>query len=59
MHFLPPFVLFGSLKAIDDDRIAPHAAAYQRYLTALRDGSIAQEAGPQDVWTAETLMQEA
>ncbi|MFS2317643.1 NAD(P)H-dependent oxidoreductase [Maricaulis sp. D1M11] len=37
MSFLPPYVLYGSLKAVPAGEIEPHAAAYARLLTALRD----------------------
>ena len=37
MVFPPPYVLFGSLRAVSDGRIEPHAAGYQRLLMAIRD----------------------
>jgi putative NADPH-quinone reductase len=55
MVFLPPFVLYGALEAAGSGRIAPHAAAYGRYLTALRAGEIARPAEPREIWTADSL----
>ena len=39
MHFAAPYVLYGSIKAIDEGRIPAHAAGFGRLLTALRDGT--------------------
>ena len=35
MHYLPPFALFGSRTAMDEDRLAAHVADWGRLLTAL------------------------
>ena len=37
MEFLPPYVLYASLRAPDEDRIVPHALGYRRLIEALRD----------------------
>ena len=37
MKFLPPYVLYASLRAPDEDRVVPHALGYRRLLEALRD----------------------
>ncbi len=37
MRFAAPYALYGSLRAIEDGRISPHAEGYRRLLTALRD----------------------
>ena len=37
MRFVAPFVLYGSLRAIQDGRVPTHAEGYRRLLTALRD----------------------
>ena len=37
MHFPPPYVLYGSLSAVEDGRIEPHARGYRRLLEAIRD----------------------
>jgi putative NADPH-quinone reductase len=37
MRFLAPYVLFDSIRAIDDGRIGPHAESYATLLSALRD----------------------
>ncbi|MEL7115599.1 MAG: NAD(P)H-dependent oxidoreductase, partial [Pseudomonadota bacterium] len=55
MRFLPPYVLFASLKAPDAGRIEPHADGFKHYLEGLRDGTIDHDAGPDEIWTAETF----
>lgn len=42
MHYLPPYALFGSLRAHDEDRLQDHVEGYQRLLGALRDETIDQ-----------------
>lgn len=37
MRFAAPYVLYGSLKAIEDGSIPPHAEGYAKLLSALRD----------------------
>ena len=37
MEFLPPYVLYASLRAPDEERIVPHALGYRRLIEALRD----------------------
>ncbi len=37
MHFSPPYVLYGSLKAPTDGRVTPHVDGYSRLLHAIRD----------------------
>ena len=37
MEFASPYVLFGSLRAVEDGRIPPHAEGYRRLLEAYRD----------------------
>ncbi|MEM6637126.1 MAG: NAD(P)H-dependent oxidoreductase [Pseudomonadota bacterium] len=37
MEFLPPYVLFGSLRARSEDRMGDHVEGYGRLLSALRD----------------------
>jgi glutathione-regulated potassium-efflux system ancillary protein KefG len=39
MTYLPPFVVYGT-HALDDARIAEHAASYRRVVEALRDGKL-------------------
>lgn len=39
MRFAAPYVLYGSLRAIEDGRIPIHAEGYRRLLTALRDNT--------------------
>ncbi|MEM9248906.1 MAG: NAD(P)H-dependent oxidoreductase [Pseudomonadota bacterium] len=56
MRFLPPYALFGALKAPTDGRLAAHAAGYRRLLEGLRDETldpIAAAAHP--YLTADTL----
>ncbi|MDJ0627006.1 MAG: NAD(P)H-dependent oxidoreductase [Rhodobacter sp.] len=56
MHFLPPYVLYGALKAPGAGRVAPHAEGYKRLLTGLRDGRFDEyQAEQHEVLTAETL----
>lgn len=56
MRFLPPYVLYGSLKAPGQGRLDPHVAGYVELLQGLQDGRYeAHETGPDEVWTAETL----
>lgn len=60
MRFLPPYVLYGSLRAPGAGLAAPHVAGYQRLLEGLRDGFFDElEAGAEDVLTADTLPQRA
>ncbi len=40
MRFAAPYVLYGSIRAIDDGRIPHHATGYQRLLTGLRDEKV-------------------
>ncbi len=40
MHYLPPFALFGSRKAVDEGRLAEHEDEWRRLLNALIDGSL-------------------
>lgn len=58
MRFLPPYVLFGSLKAPDAGRLDPHVAGYRRLLEQLRDGNLARDAAPDEVWTADAFKAE-
>lgn len=37
MTFPPPYVLYGSLNAPSDGRVAPHVAGYRRLVEAIRD----------------------
>jgi glutathione-regulated potassium-efflux system ancillary protein KefG len=37
MEYLPPFVVFGSLRLFDEEELAEHAAAYRRLIEGLRD----------------------
>jgi glutathione-regulated potassium-efflux system ancillary protein KefG len=37
MEFAAPYVLYGALRASDDDRLAAHVAGYRRLLEAIRD----------------------
>lgn len=37
MEFTAPYVLYGSLQAPDDGRLAPHVAGYRKLLEAIRD----------------------
>lgn len=37
MQFVPPYVLYGSLKAPGAGQVAPHAEGYRRLLEAIRD----------------------
>ena len=56
MNFLPPYVLYGALRAPEDGRVAPHATGYRRLLEGLRDGRFDDwEAGQHDVLTCDTL----
>jgi len=52
MQFLPPFALYGSLKAAKAGQIETHVAGYTQLLTALRDGTF--DAGPTDPLTVLT-----
>lgn len=40
MTWLPPFVLFGARKAVDEGRVGHHVADWIRVLEALRDGRL-------------------
>jgi len=56
MRFLPPYVLYGALKAPAAGQVAPHATGYRRLLEGLRDDRFdAPDAGPQQVLTHDTL----
>jgi putative NADPH-quinone reductase len=56
MDFLPPYVLYGALKAPGAGQVKPHAAGYRRLLEGLRDDRFdAVAAAPQDVLTFDTL----
>jgi glutathione-regulated potassium-efflux system ancillary protein KefG len=37
MEYLPPFVVFGSLKLFDEQALAERATAYRRLIEGLRD----------------------
>ena len=37
MDFVPPYVLYGSIRAVDEGRIEPHAEGYRWMLEAVRD----------------------
>ena len=37
MNWLPPFALFGSRTAVEEDRVGRHVADWIRVLEALRD----------------------
>ncbi len=41
MEYLPPYVLYASLRAPEEDRVGPHATGYRRLLEALRDDLVA------------------
>lgn len=58
MHFLPPYVLFGSLQAPDKGALEPHVAGFRHLIEGLRDGGLAEEAAPDALWTAETFATE-
>ena len=50
MIFLPPYVLYGSLKAPDAGVVAPHAQGFAQLLEALRDDRLdVGKAGPNEV----------
>ena len=56
MQFLPPYVLYASLKAVEAGQVAPHVAGYRHLLQALRDGQFdGVAAGSPDVLTFDTL----
>ncbi|SLN17527.1 General stress protein 14 [Pseudoruegeria aquimaris] len=56
MHFLPPYVLYGALKAAAADALSPHAEGYRALLEALRDDRFDMAtAGAGGVFTHETL----
>lgn len=40
MRFLPPYALFGSRTALEEDRIKEHVSDWVKVLTALRDGTL-------------------
>lgn len=40
MHYLPPFALFASRTAVEEDRLEAHVADWQRLLTALVAGRV-------------------
>ena len=37
MEYLPPFVVFGSLKLVDEQALTDRAIAYRRVIEGLRD----------------------
>lgn len=56
MHFLPPYVLYGALKAVKAGQVDAHADGYRSLLEALRDGRFdAYRADPHAVLTHDTL----
>lgn len=56
MQFVPPYVLYGALKAAEDGRIAVHAETYGALLTAIRDDTFDFDATlGMDVLTSDTL----
>ena len=56
MTFLPPYVLFASLKAPTTGGIEPHVDGYTRLLKGLAAGAFdSHKTTPHEVWTAETL----
>ncbi|MEM9473716.1 MAG: NAD(P)H-dependent oxidoreductase [Pseudomonadota bacterium] len=56
MRFSAPYVMFGSLRAVGDDRLGPHVDGYVRLLTALRDDRLDLEAAAaRDLLTPDTL----
>ena len=56
MRFPAPYVMYGSLHAVEEDRVAPHAAGYARLLAAIRDGRYDFDAAmARDVVTFDTL----
>ncbi len=56
MEFLVPYVLYASLRAPREDRVAPHVAGYRRLLEGLRDDWFrGLLAAADDVMTLDTL----
>lgn len=56
MEFVPPYVLYGALKAAEDGRIASHAETYGTLLEAIRDDQFDFDtAAGMDVLTSDTL----
>ena len=56
MTFLPPYVLFASLKAPDQGAIAPHVEGYQDLIKNLQSGTYdGHKTGPTEIWSASTL----
>ncbi len=56
MVFLPPYVLYGALKAPGQGRVGPHVAGFRRLLEGLRDGRFDDyQAGRHEVLTHDTL----
>ncbi len=56
MHFLPPYVLYGALKAPGAGQVEPHAEGYVRLLRGLAEGRFDEyEADRHEVLTADTL----
>lgn len=55
MTFLPPYVLYGALKAPETGQIAPHVDGYIAVLTALRDGRYTHSDSGENVITYEAL----
>ncbi len=50
MSFVPPYVLYGSLKAPSDGTVEPHVEGYRRLLESIRDDRYDWEAaGSQDI----------
>jgi len=63
LNFAPPFVLYGSLRAAEDNRISAHAAGYGKLLHALRDDQLVPQSSQSqtvitldelDTWLGET-----
>lgn len=56
MRYLAPYPLFGSLRAPEENRLAPHVAGYRALLTALRDDRLDLDAAAaQDILRPEAL----
>ena len=56
MQFLPPYVLFGSLKAPNSGQVGPHVDGYRYLLEGLRDGRFDDfDTGSREILTYQTL----
>ncbi len=56
MSFVPPYVLYGALKAPSDGAVEPHVDGYRRLLESIRDGRFDWDAaGLQETTSVETL----